>query len=155
MALMDGPALDAALRAFYGALAPGGALAIAVLHPCFFTPSLGWWRGAEDDVPRLQVSHYFDRSPRVQRWSFPGTTETFSVPRFPRTLSEYIGALRDAGFTLDAVREPRPSEAVCRRHPTLRAWREHAALFLHLRALKPGRTRGGRSGRRGAGGSRA
>jgi hypothetical protein len=35
--------------------------------------------------------------------------------------------------------EPRPSEEYCEAHPSQRGWRDHAALFLYIRAEKPAR----------------
>jgi ubiquinone/menaquinone biosynthesis C-methylase UbiE len=140
MSLMDGPELDKAFRAFRRVLRPGGALVFAVLHPCFAMASLGWWNGAPDGIPRLQVARYFSETPRLSRWRFPGMGEaTFAVPRFPRTLSRYVQSLTDAGFQPDALGEPRPTAAACRRYPELLPWREQAAAFLHVRASLPRR----------------
>jgi hypothetical protein len=43
----------------------------------------------------------------------------------------------DAGFRLARLEEPRPSEDYCQAHPSQRGWRDHAGLFLHVRATKP------------------
>jgi hypothetical protein len=45
-----------------------------------------------------------------------------------------------AGLVLTRVEEPRPSEEYCRLHPSQRVWRDHAALFLYVRAQKPERS---------------
>lgn len=58
------------------------------------------------------------------------------MPRFDRTLSEYLNAVVDGGFVLRQVAEPRPSEDYCEAHPSQRGWRDHAALFLYVRAEK-------------------
>ena len=58
------------------------------------------------------------------------------MPRFPRTLSDYINALCAAGFRIAEIEEPRPDEAVCKEHPWLSRWREHAPLVLAIAALK-------------------
>jgi hypothetical protein len=42
-----------------------------------------------------------------------------------------------AGFALRQIEEPRPSEEYCQAHPSQRGWRDHAALFLYVRAEKP------------------
>jgi hypothetical protein len=54
-----------------------------------------------------------------------------------RTLSEYVNTLTGAGFVLQRIEEPRPSEEYCQAHPGQRGWRDHAALFLHVLAEKP------------------
>jgi hypothetical protein len=59
------------------------------------------------------------------------------VPRFDRTLSEYVNTLTRAGFVLKRLEEPRPSEAYFQAHPGQRGRRDHATLFLHVLAEKP------------------
>jgi 2-polyprenyl-3-methyl-5-hydroxy-6-metoxy-1,4-benzoquinol methylase len=135
MSLMDGPDLEGAFRSFARVLKPSGELVFAVLHPCHAMSSFGWWTGAPDGVPRMQVARYFTRKARLAKWAFPRGEATFAVPRFPRTLEDYVTALGEAGFRIDALAEPRPDAAACRRHPALALWREHAAAFLHVRAV--------------------
>ena len=38
---------------------------------------------------------------------------------------------------LKEIEEPRPSEEYCQAYPSQRGWRDHAALFLYVRAEKP------------------
>src|SRR5215813_12058318 len=45
-------------------------------------------------------------------------------------VSEYFNHAR-------RIDEPRPSEAYCQAHPSQRGWRDHAGLFLYVRAEKP------------------
>jgi hypothetical protein len=86
------------------------------------------------------VGDYFSPDHWVDRWRFtdaPREAPEFSVPRFNRTLSEYLNTVIAAGFALKAIEEPRPSEEYCQVHPSQRGWRDHAALFLYVRAEKP------------------
>ncbi len=139
MALMDGPDLEGALREFHRVLRPAGDLFFSVTHPCFMTKGFDWLRDDEGNRVRLLVSGYFDGEPWVERWRFnPASEETplFTIPVFPRTLSDYVNGLVAAGFTLQEMREPRPSDEACRKHPYLQPWRDHAALFLHVHAVK-------------------
>jgi hypothetical protein len=85
------------------------------------------------------VSDYFEAPPWVERWRFQSAPEDealFAIPVFPRTLSDYVNGLINAGFVLREIHEPRPSEKACRAYPFLRPWRDHAALFLHIHATK-------------------
>ena len=86
------------------------------------------------------VSNYFNPVPWVEHWRFtdaPVEAPEFAVPRFDRTLANYVNAVLDAGFRLTRVEEPRPSEEYCQAHPSQRGWRVHAGVFLHVRAAKP------------------
>jgi SAM-dependent methyltransferase len=155
MALMDGPDFAGAAREIFRLLRPGGELCFSITHPCFMTKGYGWTTGltdsatgrgrrhVNDDNPgRLTVSHYFSDQPFVERWKFsknPASEdlEPFAVPVFPRTLSDYVNTLIMTGLVLKGIEEPRPSEEACREHPWLRRWRDHATLFLYIRAGKP------------------
>ncbi|MGD1876980.1 MAG: class I SAM-dependent methyltransferase [Kiloniellaceae bacterium] len=141
MALMEGPDIAAAMREAYRVLVSGGRLCFSVLPPCFMTRDFGWLRTADGQYAALKVGRYFDRSPFVERWSFGGQAEAaadqrFEVPRFPRTLSDYVTAVCAAGFRIAAIDEPRPDAAAAREHPQLARWREHAPLVLFVSASK-------------------
>jgi hypothetical protein len=52
-------------------------------------------------------------------------------------VTAFWNGVLDAGFHLTRIEEPRPSQEYCQAYPSQRGWREHAALFLRLRAAKP------------------
>jgi hypothetical protein len=81
------------------------------------------------------------KTPYLEKWKFSMSPESqelpeFEVPNFPRTLSEYLNELISAGFQLAELREPRPTEEVCKRNPKLEKWRTHAAIFLQIKTTK-------------------
>jgi SAM-dependent methyltransferase len=144
MALMDGPDFGSAAREIHRVLRPAGELTFSITHPCFMTRGYGWIEDESGTAAKLTVSDYFARQPYVERWRFskgptPNDAEPFAVPVFPRTLSEYVNTLIDAGFVVRGIEEPRPTEEACREHPWLQRWRDHATLFLYVRAVKPSR----------------
>jgi SAM-dependent methyltransferase len=145
MALMDGPNLPAAMRAAFRVLKPRSFLCFSVLHPCFITPAIRWLTDEGGAYLGLRVGRYFDGAPFVDYWRFgrrPNTSELqayaepFEVPRFPRTLSEYINAVGEAGFRIVEIEEPRPSEEMARKHDWLNRWYQHAPLVLFVLAVK-------------------
>jgi len=141
MALMDGPDFGDASREILRVLQSPGELIFSITHPCFMTRGYGWMEDENGNATKLTVSDYFDNQPYVERWRFKGPApkdaKPFAVPVFPRTLSEYVNTLVRTGFVLEEIEEPRPSEDACKEHPWLRRWRDHATLFLYVRALKP------------------
>ena len=143
VALMDGPDYEGTCRELFRVLRPGGELVASLTHPCFITPGCRWLWNEVDVLPEgLVVADYFDSTPRLEHWRFskgpiPPDTPKFAVPRFPRTLSQYLNGLIEAGFRLRRLEEPRPSEEACSKHPWLERWRVHASPFLYLRAEKP------------------
>lgn len=142
MALMDGPDFPGAVAAAYRVLRPGGTLCFSVLHPCFVTPQIMWLVDQDGIHQGLRVGRYFDQAPFVERRRFskrpnPEDAPMFHVPRFPRTLSDYLNPLCEVGFRIAKIAEPRPDEAVSAQHAWLKRWRDHAPLVLFVSATKP------------------
>jgi SAM-dependent methyltransferase len=79
-------------------LGPGGRFVFSVSHPVITS------HAPEQDGRRANwtVDDYFVRGPRERTWF--GST----VVWHHRTIEDYLGALIDAGFRLDAVRECEP-----------------------------------------------
>ncbi len=60
----------------------------------------------------------------------------FKVPRFTRTLSQWLNLLIETGFLLERVEEPRPSDETVRECPDIQD-AQVVAYFLHIRVRKP------------------
>ena len=141
MAFMDGLDFDSAMQAAYRVLVPNGTLCFSILHPCFITRAVEWVRAADGAYSGLKVGQYFDRSHFVEHWRFNKHPEAsrlqpFEALRFPRTLSDFVNAVCNAGFRITKIEEPRPDKSVSREHGWLSRWREHAPLVLFIKAVK-------------------
>ena len=144
MALMDSPDYEKAIAEVYRVLKKGGDFFFSISHPCFMTEGFGWVTDNLGNQEKLTVSGYFDKKHWVEHWQFSQVPEEirkdvpqFAIPRFPRTLAEYINPLAQTGFMLKKLSEPRPSESDCRKHPYLNRWRDTGSLFLHIHCVKP------------------
>lgn len=142
LALMDGPDFSAAMREAFRVLKPGGKLCFSILHPCVITSEFEWLKTNDGAYLGFRVGRYFEKSSYDDHWFFSKRPpedqpdEKFQVPRFPRTMSEYINAVCEAGFRMTKIDEPRPSEEASREHPWLMRWRDHAPLVLFVSAVK-------------------
>ena len=144
MALMDSPDFEKAIAEIFRVLKKNGDFFFSVSHPCFMTKGFGWITDRNNNQEKLTVSGYLNKTQWIERWQFSNVPEEirkdvpqFAIPRFPRTLAEYINPLIQAGFILKKVSEPRPSASDCRAHPYLQRWRDAGSLFLHVHCVKP------------------
>ncbi|HEX6042494.1 class I SAM-dependent methyltransferase [Longimicrobium sp.] len=92
---------DAAFAELRRILRPGGWILFSAQHPAF--------TGA-----RLASAHYHDVVRVEERWGWIGG----AVPAFyHRPLSAMVNALAGAGFAIDRLEEPVPTDEFRRRHP--------------------------------------
>jgi len=144
MSFMDIPETDRVISEAYRILKPGGFLQFSIEHPCFDTPHRRNLRDEQGLTYAIEVGDYFrNLNGEVTEWLFTGAPAEakaglpkFRTPTFTRILSQWLNLLIDAGFVLERVGEPRPSdEAVraCRHMQDAQV----VAYFLHVRARKP------------------
>jgi SAM-dependent methyltransferase len=143
MSFMGIPELARVLAETHRVLRPGGFLQFSIEHPCFATPHRRNLRTPDGRTYALEVGDYFTRlQGEISEWTFsaapPEVREglrPFRVPRFTRPIGEWLNLLIDAGFVIERVAEPRPSDETVRRYPKLQD-AQIVAYFLHVRARR-------------------
>jgi SAM-dependent methyltransferase len=144
MSIMDVPDPERALREAFRVLAPSGFLQFSITHPCFQTPRWQWIRDAAGKKIAVACGDYFRRlDGDIEEWTFGAAPESeragaapFRIPRFTRTLSEWMNTLLDLGFVLDRFEEPRADEETVARVPRVADTRI-IAYSLIVRARRP------------------
>jgi SAM-dependent methyltransferase len=142
MSFMDIPETDRVLSEVCRVLKPGAFLQFSITHPCFENR-----RNLKDESGRVyavEVGDYFQNlHGDVAEWSFSAAppeakagVPNFKIPRFTRTISQWLNLVITKGFALEWVEEPRPSDPTVREHPNLQD-AQVAAYFLIVRARKP------------------
>jgi ubiquinone/menaquinone biosynthesis C-methylase UbiE len=122
--LMDVENMAGAVREAARVLEPRGRLCISIVHPIV---DMSRFASDAPDAPFVFAAPYFERREVHDSFERAGLTMTFHG--FARPLEDYTRALEDAGFLLDALREPADpgDDEQWKRIPN----------FLYLRAVKP------------------
>lgn len=87
----------------YQALARGGRFIFSIEHPVITSCDRAWQ--ASDLREDWIVDDYFETGPRQTRWMGG------EVIKYHRTVEDYFAALCTAGFTVDSLRESRPTRS--------------------------------------------
>jgi SAM-dependent methyltransferase len=144
MSFMDIPETARVLAEAYRVLKPGGFLQFSIAHPCFDTPHRRNVRDANGLTYAIEVGDYFrNLDGAIAEWLFGAAPPSvkhglplFKIPRFTRTVSQWLNLLIDTGFVLERVEEPRPSDATVHACPAVQDT-QVVAYFLHIRVRKP------------------
>jgi SAM-dependent methyltransferase len=129
MSLHDIDAMPAAMREIARILEPGGRLCLAIVHPI---NSAGRFERHAADAPFVIAGEYLRAFPYADTVERDGMTMTFHSQHRP--LSAYFAALEEAGFLVEALREPGvPDHAIA--SEAGRRW-QRLPLFLHIRARR-------------------
>ena len=129
--LMDRQDLAGAVRESARVLEPGGRLCVCVVHPLL---EAGRFESEAVDAPFVIEGSYFGRRPTVVTEERDGLTMTFRG--YATALEPYALALEEAGFLVEAIREPVPSAEVVEERPRW-ARARRVPTFLQLRAVNP------------------
>jgi SAM-dependent methyltransferase len=144
MSFMDIPDAAAVLAEAHRVLKPDGFLQFSICHPCFTTPHRRNLRNEAGKSYAVEVGDYFrNLDGDIEEWIFGAAPEEaraglskFKIPRFTRTLSQWLNLLIDAGFTLERVGEPCPDDDAVRDCPHVQD-AQVVAYYLHIRVRKP------------------
>jgi ubiquinone/menaquinone biosynthesis C-methylase UbiE len=144
MSFMDIPEIENVFSETFRVLKPAGCLQFSITHPCFDTPHRRNLRDAGGKTYAIEVGDYFRHlDGDVSEWTFSAAPaeirqgmRKFRIPRFTRTISEWMNLVVDSGFRIERIAEPRPDDDAVRAHPDLQD-AQVVAYFLHIRARKP------------------
>ncbi len=143
MSFMDVPEVGIALIEAQRVVKPGGFLQFSITHPCFDTPHRRNLR-TNGLTYAVEVGDYFrNLDGDISEWTFGAAPSelkkrmrNFRIPRFTRTISEWLNLVIQAGFLVERVEEPMPSNEAVKACPDIQDARV-VAYFLHVRARKP------------------
>ncbi len=100
------------VREAYRVLRPGGSFVVCNVHPMRSAViDFGGWIQDLDRKLFYPVDNYTEEGPREFKWW------SRSFINMHRTLSSYVSAFLEAGFVLEALHEPVPSEEQLLEHP--------------------------------------
>ncbi|MGL6260170.1 class I SAM-dependent methyltransferase [Vibrio sp. WXL210] len=106
----------------FRSLKPNGIFVFSVEHPICTSLLNGLYEN--DEESHWPVDNYFDESERNQNWFVEG------VLKYHRSVESYVGALLGAGFTLQGLAEPQPSEKHIKQYPQLALHSRRPALLV-------------------------
>lgn len=111
--LTDIPDLEATIHTVRRLLRPRGCFVFSIPHPCFQTPHYEWTT-LEDGRTGQVLTGYFDEG----FWRSANREGIrYRVGAYHRSLSTYLNALTQAGFTLDQLDEPRANGRLAEQNP--------------------------------------
>jgi ubiquinone/menaquinone biosynthesis C-methylase UbiE len=144
MSLMDIPETEKAIAEAFRVIKPGGFFQFSITHPCFFVSKWNWVRNEEGIKTGLIVEEYFTKQEgQIEEWIFGAAPKDmtdkmrkFKIPRFTKTLSEWLNLLIKVGFVLEEFCEPYPEDEILKKFPE-----EYDSTiipyFLIIRCRKP------------------
>ncbi|WP_405173934.1 class I SAM-dependent methyltransferase [Paenibacillus sp. FSL H8-0260] len=116
-------------RKVHSFLKPGGSFIFSVEHPIFTSrEEQDWYADEQGNRLHWPVDHYQSEGLRETKFL------TENVIKYHRTISTYFNDLIEAGFTIKAVKEPKPSTEMSN-DPWMKD-EERRPMFLIISAVK-------------------
>lgn len=119
MSIQDMADPEAAIRAASQLLPANGRLVFSLPHPFSEMAYREWERDQDGAKLSLKVDRYFESGHGILHWDMERLQYAWETPRWRLTLSEWVTVLRDAGFALIAIGEPRPTREQVAQRPEL------------------------------------
>lgn len=117
MVIHDLPNYELAISEMYRLLADQGCFIFSISHPCFVTPGSGWVKADHGEKLYWKVDNYFYEGEYNQ--VLPLDQEE-KLLYYHRTLSSYINTIVKAGFRIEAMDEPKPSDEMIEKYPSFK-----------------------------------
>ncbi|MFX1573276.1 MAG: class I SAM-dependent methyltransferase [Promethearchaeota archaeon] len=144
MSIMDIAENEKAISEVYRVIKPDGFFQFSIIHPCFAGNDCEWVRNKEGKKTGFIVRNYFKNyNGEFEEWIFGAAPKEitegmrkFRIPRFTRTLSEWLNLLIETGFILEKFCEPYVDDETLKKYPEeydsrIIPW------FLIIRCRKP------------------
>ena len=128
--LMDVADMPAAVKEAARVLEPGAQFCICVTHPL---NDAGVFESDDPSAAFVIRGSYFGRRPFEGQFERDGLQITFRGWMY--ALEDYCRAVGDAGFVIECLREPAPSDEALRQQPALER-RRRIPVFLQIGAVK-------------------
>jgi len=117
MVIHDLANYESAIHEMYRLLADEGIFIFSIPHPCFASPGSGWVKSDTGEKLYRKVDNYFYEGEYEQ--IFPLDQED-KLLYFHRTITSYVNAIVSAGFRLEAMIEPKPSDEMLLKYPSFK-----------------------------------
>jgi uncharacterized protein (DUF1330 family)/ubiquinone/menaquinone biosynthesis C-methylase UbiE len=111
-------------------LRPGGRMVSSIPHPCTNTPYRQWERDEAGRTVALKIGRYFESGPMVSHWTMGRLAYHWHTPCWHYTLAEWSTLIAQAGFVIQRLYEPRPTEEQGARYPALAGARLVPAVLI-------------------------
>jgi len=142
MSFMDIPEIEDVLQEVARVVKPAGFVQFSITHPCFDTAHRVHIRDAQGLTSAFEIGGYFQNlQGDMVELNRPGSEAAeagfplIRIPRFTRTLSQWVKAVLDAGLAIEGMNEPRPTDEQVQAFPGLQD-AQVVSYFLHVRARK-------------------
>ncbi len=144
MSLMDMADNEKAIDEAFRVIKPGGFFQFSITHPFVSNSDFRWIRNEEGKKVGFVIQDYFKKlHGEIEEWIFGAAPKEltdnlkkFKIPRFTRSLSEWLNLLIEKGFILEKFCEPYIDDDLLVKHPDEYDSRI-IPFFLIIRCRKP------------------